>query len=238
MKIPEVAEPAESPAAEPANRMLAAQEAVLPPVYEASETSRVTVRTWSPVPDYSMPAPTYYVPGIGIGDPHLSSLADLPGTGWIRESLITPEWITSFRRYCVYVARRTEVDCQLQASMLERLRAKAGEMDDPWVQRIIEQVGYQLAMRSGQLGLAAFNIACGREGCLILIAAFPYADWPAINESLIGILNHGPWSSDLSLRSEPPFGGIYADGSGTWDVLAIERLGPLPEPITSPPTVP
>ncbi|HKX59084.1 MAG TPA: hypothetical protein VJN00_06935 [Steroidobacteraceae bacterium] len=225
-------------AADPAITLGEDPDAELPPVYEVGALPRENARTWSPVPEYSMPAPTYYVPGIGIGDPHVSSIADLPDRGWIREPLVTPDWIRSFTRYCLYVARRTEVDCYLQANMLERLRAKPGELSDPWVQRIIEQLGYALDIRSGELGLAAFNIACGREGCLIFLAASPYANWPKINESLVGILTDGPWSSELSLRSEPPFGGIYADGSGTWDVMAIERLGPLPEPSASPPAVP
>ena len=65
-----------------------------------------------PIPDDSLAGGTtlrheFYAPTIVESFAHLSSLSALPSLGRIREPLLTPEWVESFKNYCVRVAIAT-----------------------------------------------------------------------------------------------------------------------------------
>ena len=89
-----------------------------------------------------------------------------------------------------------------------------------------ELIGAELIDELGGVALQAYQVTCSVRGCLLLLATGPGADWDAINTELIQRFTADRWDADLSLRQESELGGDYPDGSGKWNMVAFERLGP------------
>ncbi len=167
------------------------------PVPESLDDSESPTRSGedaesSPVYSYlssGHPAPLrqFYPPAVVEEFVHFSSLYSLPNLRRIREPFMTREWIESFRYYCTRVARRDPVDCLLQGALLERLLERTEGVDDPWINRMQEQLAAEMDYLIDSIGAEAFNVSCGREGCVIFIATGPGVDSNAIGETMNSI---------------------------------------------------
>lgn len=157
------------------------------------------------------------------------AMPPLPGVGRLAQPIITMQWIESYDEYCIERAELDAAECAYRKELLERMRQFEVDLQHPWVLQMQELLAKEIEASPMFRDLVAYDVRCNTLGCLVFVAMNFAADRHTISWNLAEQFSSPNLSREMQIPADGRFGDLYPDGSTQWEILAMERLQPLPQ---------